>query len=298
MTETYIDGLGAGVAGWAEWEDSPAELRMLRTATGFRLGLPLRIRARAERETPPSTNAAPSRRLVLTNLTAQVSVLSKAGEPLELGVARGTSTVIMGLPSSGHHLDLHLVETTATLAACERHRDGSEVRFDVVLSGTSVTAYGTAPHESLSSPNGFQTMFRAALMRDVWIRALRSVGASQLLCVEVPLSGTAPPGWESVWKAYEEARTMFDAGGPVGWAGCAARCREAFDQWDMLTPAKPVSGNRDLQTLPLRIAAIRDAVRHATHLGVHGLSESWTRGDALLFLSALSALLSRETMSS
>ena len=49
-------------------------------------------------------------------------------------------------------------------------------------------------------------------------------------------AGTAPSGWEEVWRALLEARNAFEQGGETGWSHCVVQVGHALNQWNKIEP--------------------------------------------------------------
>lgn len=76
-----------------------------------------------------------------------------------------------------------------------------------------------------------------------------------------------------------------------GWSHCVVEVRHALDQWNKIEPVKmlPADQPRKEWAKKDRLDGLRRQLRECTHPAAHG--ESWSRDEALLMLSTLSALL-------
>jgi hypothetical protein len=134
--------------------------------------------------------------------------------------------------------------------------------------------------------------------REVWIKMIRNLGVAENVLIEIPLPLSPKGQWDPVWKALVDARNAFEQGGSTGWKGCVTSVRLALEKWRKVDPEKPGPGwqppkvaDREAWTKTQRLDALRWYLMQTAHLGAHTGADEWSRDDALLLLSTLSALL-------
>jgi hypothetical protein len=134
--------------------------------------------------------------------------------------------------------------------------------------------------------------------KEVWVMMLRVLGVAENVLVEVPLPGSPSPDWDGVWKGLIDARSAFEQGGSTGWKACVTGVRLALERWQKIEKeqmgagwVKPNQNDLQARTKKERFDNLRWHLIQAAHLGPHTGAEEWTRDEALLMLSTLSALL-------
>src|SRR5262249_49230904 len=191
----------------------------------------------------------------------------------------------------------------AELSVYEKLRDGGGGQFDIQFEGElfylvpapqSHHMFRTEP-ERFRSKAGFTTI---TYPKEVWVKMLRGLGVAENVLVEVPLPGSPSPDWDGVWKALVDARNAFEQGGSTGWKGCVTAVRLALETWqgiekEQMGPgwSAPSQADRRARTKKERLDNLRWHLLQIAHLGAHTGAEEWSRDDALLMLSTLSALL-------
>ena len=93
-----------------------------------------------------------------------------------------------------------------------------------------------------------------------------------------------------------EARDAFEQGGTTGWKTCGAAVRRALEKWVQIEDKEPGwkppnKEERENRTKRQRLYILRWHLLQLAHLAVHSSADEWSRDDALLMLSTLSALL-------
>ena len=128
--------------------------------------------------------------------------------------------------------------------------------------------------------------------------ASRALNIAYPVLLEVPLPSSPPTPWDSVWGAIAEAATSAERGGETGWKGCITAARLALDRWreierEDMGPGwtRPADDDLRSRTTRQRLDNIRWHLRAYSNLGPHSGAEEFTRDDAILMLSTLSALL-------
>jgi hypothetical protein len=120
---------------------------------------------------------------------------------------------------------------------------------------------------------------------------LREVNLRDTVLVEIPFQSDPPSGWEAVWQALQDARDSFDTGGSTGWKNCVTAVRLALDEWRRIEPEDKGPADPQDRTKAHRTENLRWHLIQLAHYAAHTRADEWTRDDALLALSTLSALL-------
>jgi hypothetical protein len=134
--------------------------------------------------------------------------------------------------------------------------------------------------------------------KEVWVKALRSLGVAENVLVEIPLPICPSSDWDGVWEGLRNARDAFEQGGSTGWKNCIMGIRLALERWQKIEKEHmgpgwkaPSMQEREARTKKERFDNLRWHLYQAAHRGAHTGADEWTRDDAVLLLSALSALL-------
>ena len=227
---------------------------------------------------------------------ARVSVSSSAGEPQALGFARpGQPFEIVCKPyiSSTSHT-LHLYLQPVELAALETLRGTDELSFELLAQGTGFDG----EVEAL-----FQDRWHWREPRSDWIARLGTVGARNVLLLEIPLALTEGDDEPAAFRQeLVKAEDRFRNG---DYHGCIAACRIVIEEvgrrthgpsgWSTAALEQVGRGDRRGMTKPEREAAIWAVLEHYAHLAHHGPakggSTGYTRADAQLLLSLVGAVV-------
>lgn len=291
---------------------SPTRLHATRSASGFEIQVPMVVTLlAAPREMP---------RVMVSNLQGKVYVRTQGDSSIGVGRLRGPDWESAGVSSteSYYYPRDKSLEWTATfddIAYIEKIRDGQAPKLQMDLRGewcfllpNSETnqedrgpqkAYSSWYHRSdpmsIACGRGY---IEVAYPRDVWLQMVQKLGVAENVLVEVPLPPSPPGDWQAVWSALVDARNAFEQGGTTGWKGCITSVRLALEKWQKLEVEKPGPGwqtpkmpDRQLWTKKERLDALRWYLLNMAHLGAHTGADEWSRDEALLLLSTLSALL-------
>ena len=288
--------------GTISFDDGPQRLHATRTASGFTLQLPAVIKLRAVKKDEP--------RPVVARLWGDIFAPVQSGGLINVGHLRldeweGGS--VYTPPDSSYESERSVwpiwTGTFSDLAFFEKMRDGGQPKLSIHLKGE---LYFLIPdihpfHAVRSEP--YRIYSRMAYVeisypKGAWVDMLRTLGVAENVLVEVPLP-TSPPGkWTEGWGALVEARNYFEQGGTTGWKGCVAATRLALEKWQSIEKEDmgpgwkaPGPQERRDRTKKQRIDNLRWHLYQFAHLGPHSSADDWTRDDALLLLSTLSALL-------
>lgn len=284
-------------------EETPVQLNAQRTAAGFKLFLPIKVGFYSVLEEEPMP--------MLSNLHGTIFVGdSPNSSKTELGRLYSDSW-FTGFrrrkedPSSIHWRDDSLIWQGALteLAVFEKIRDGKTPQFYIELHGEfCYLLYGPNRYHGVrTEPQRFfprHGYIQISYPKEVWIKMLQRLGVAENILVEVPLPTSPSVDWNPVWKALVDARNYFEQGGETGWKGCVASVRLALEKWRDIEAEAPGPGfvrpsvqDREARTKKQRLDQLRWDLLQMAHQGPHTHVDMWTRDDALLMLSTLSALL-------
>lgn len=301
--EVEIHGNSDRRVGLITFEETPVQLHAQRTADGFKIHLPVKIGLYSVLEEEPMP--------MLSNLRGTIMVGdSPSGSKTEIGRIYSDSW-FTGFRrrkedrSSLHPRDESLIwqGSLAELAVFEKMRDGRVPQFEIELHGEfCYLLYGAHPYYGVrTEPQRFfprHGYIQVSYPREVWIKMLQRLGIAENVVVEIPLPGTPSAEWDPVWRALIEARNYFEQGGETGWKGCVSSVRLALEKWRKIEEEDPGPGfvkpsvkDREDRTKKQRLEQLRWDLLQMAHQGHHTHIDLWTRDDALLMLSTLSALL-------
>jgi hypothetical protein len=270
--------------GFISFTEAVQSLSGMRTASGFRLHLPALITF-----LPPSASQSP---LMLENLRAVF-----IADGVEIGNANYMPilrTTVREQPI-GFTWDWPI----SALAVYEQIRNGREASFQVRVSGDiRFVLAGQPGREPCSIASTFHEQGDVRYSKEVWTNTMRQLNLLDAVLVEIPFPSDPPNGWEPIWQALRDARNSFDAGGATGWKNCVASVRHALEEWQGLEKEdqgpgwqRPATADLQRRTKEQRIDNIRWHLIQVAHYAAHTKADEWTRHDALLALSTLSALI-------
>jgi hypothetical protein len=284
MTHININLQGEDV-GSVTFDQPETALSGSRTASGFRLYIP----ATVDLCSPQGSQSA----LLLENL--RLTFLSSG---VEIGIGRYSGVI----RTTAHKLPVSFVWdwTLPALAFYEQIRAGSEPDFSVLIAGEiRYVVPGDGWKELCSIATGFSHHGSVRYSRETWTNMLRQLNLRDAVLVEIPFQSDPPNGWEPIWQALRDARNSFDAGGSTGWKNCVVSVRHALENWQSIEKEdqgpgwqRPATADLQTRTKAQRIDNIRWHLVQLAHYAAHTKADEWTRDDALLALSALSALIS------
>jgi hypothetical protein len=209
---------------------------------------------------------------------------------LEIG-RPGSDQIYTGILSDAHST-LRWSGGLAALAEYERLRDGGKPAFRVVLMGevTFLREEGALKPDSV--PQTFQGFETVEYSIETWARALRTIGVSDIVMVQVPLPVDAPNGWEDVWKELSYAKAALERGGTTAWRDGALAVRRALEEWKKIEPENTAHGkalrNRSKTE---RLDDLRVHLKNFADMPVHTGVESWSRDDLVLMVTTLAGLI-------
>ncbi|MGB9181986.1 MAG: hypothetical protein WCB68_22340 [Pyrinomonadaceae bacterium] len=283
--------------------ENPFPLNANRTATGFNMRIPIEITFRLVAEGEPIP--------MLSNFRGTIFAGDSSDHSMEIGHI-GSNSRLSGSHTSEKFGETYAMDpgvywmgTFTELAVYEKIREGRQPIFQVrfrcelsyLLSQNRNQRYRTCT-ELTPARIGNGEDVEIIYPTETWINMLRSLKLAENVLVEIPLPSSPLSPWDEVWQALVEAKDYFERGGTTGWKGCVAAVRLALEKWqriekeDMGAGWKAPSVNeRKERTKQQRFDNLRWHLYQCAHLGVHSKANNWTRDDAVLLLSTLSALL-------
>lgn len=274
---------------------------MRRTATGFLAHIPLEITLRDHPRTELRAQSDVPQRVLLSTLFGTLFTVNAKGQEALLGSVRSERSY-QG-PSAPHPpISGQLVweGSFAELAFLERYREGQRPKFYLELVGTACLLIQLPGKIYDLRSNEWESFGRSNFEypKEEWIKCLRAMKIADNVLVEIPLRSTPPAPWDGIWEGLIEARDAFEQGGITGWKGTVTASRLALERWQKIEKEQmgpggtaPSPADRQQRTKQERLDNIRWHLLQLAHLGAHSGSEEWTRDDAVLILSVLSALL-------
>ena len=290
MSQVDIN-IGGTHVGRIIFDESPNQLTANRTATGFNLSIP----AIVELEYTNKSNPCP----MLSNLcgTISVDIASGAEMEMELGIVKDDWWYTGGKSESAKLVWSGLI---SALTKYEIIRDGKSPVLKIKFHGEACWLLPNIDKTYLirSGPYNFSDKVQITYPKEVWIKMLRGLQVAENILVEIPLTGEPPSPWDEIWKALVEARNAFEQGGTTGWKACGTAVRLALEKWQGIEKEDMGSGwkspspqERESRSKKQRLDNLRWHLFQCSHLAPHSGADEWSRDDALLMLSTLSALL-------
>jgi hypothetical protein len=291
------------VIGSFTFDESPVHLQASRTASGFNLQLPFSISLASVVEGAPAPMVSDIRGVIFAGSPNQrVEIGRLFSDSSYTAPYRSRDSSQKDVAWQGY---MTWLGSFVDLAFYNKLRDGGPVQFIVQPEWRLCYVFGIPMGESghlvctlpeWRRPSEYEVS--VGYSRDVWVRMLRSLKVAENVLVEIPLPGCPSPEWEEVWKGLLDARNAFEQGGSTGWKGCVTGVRLALEKWrdiesEQMGPGsiKPKQSDLEARTKKERLDNLRWYLMQAAHLGPHTAADEWTRDDALLLLSTLSALL-------
>ena len=287
MSEIRIS-LGHEYVGKIVFTQLDRTLKADRTAFGFRVHLPATLTF-----APPENGVA----LLLENLKLTLSTIDR-GKPIEIGTAACDSSYTTAM--QGAALVIFQWDwSMPVLAFYENLRDGREPSFNISISGdVRYLLPGPMGKQPCSIAHTFHDIGQLDFSREAWVTVLRELNMRDAVIVEIPFRTDPPSAWEPVWQALLDARASFEAGGASGWKNCVTGVRLALEEWQKVEKEdqglgwqRPSLADLQSRTKSQRIDNLRWHLIQCAHLAAHTNADDWTRDDAVLALSTLSALL-------
>lgn len=260
-----------------------------RTPNGFILGIPARLRFRAQGNAQGIAHVRHIR----------VHLQLEDGFGTEFGI--GTDDSIYAGTISGNECstNVEMRGTYEALEALEGYRQGQPPKF---TARAWVEAFYAVEVPGLglkiqSKPEICYGDTQVNYPRDGWNHILDLVGRRNVL-VEIPKSNTLGAEWNEIYKFLSEGSRAYDRGGNDGWKACVVACREGLAKWRGLEQTTfgpgwkaPSREENEEWSGAQRMNALRYWLLQVAHLGPHTVEDIWTREDALLVLATLSTLL-------
>ena len=206
---------------------------------------------------------------------------------------RGNGSVVSKIVWSGN---------LAELSFFERVRNGSRPKINFSAHGelcylAEQETHGMPEMRSASYP--FWLSAHIEFSKEIWVDRLRKIDCLENILLEIPLPTSPPNPWDEVWAALVDARNAFEHGGATAWKNCIVSIRLGLEKWRAIEKEDfgtgghdPTSQERQSRTKAQRLDNIRFHLLHYAHFSAHTHADQWTRDDAVLMISTLSALLS------
>src|SRR5262249_51650529 len=287
------------------FDESPVHLQASRTATGFNLLLPFSISLASVIKDTPAPMVSDIRGIILAG---------SQGERVEIGrlFCDSSYTASERNRDSSQKDHEHTGYLTwrgsfVDLAYFNKLRDGGPVQFFVQLEWRLCYVFyrkmGEVDHTFSTLPEWRRpsTMeLSVGYSKEVWVKMLRSLNVAENVLVEIPLPVCPSSDWDGVWEGLRNARDAFEQGGSTGWKNSMMGVRLALERWQQIPNEKedqgpgwkrPTQDELKDRTKKQRFDNLRWHLYQACHRGAHTGADEWTRDDAVLLLSTLSALL-------
>jgi hypothetical protein len=252
--------------GSVTFELSPRYFNAQRTAAGFALWLPFTVRLKMAATGAPAP--------LLSNISAWLRMQTPEGVVHHLGYARCDISFLGSVPESATSGELLWADSLAALAFYEEIRDGKpphmliDFRADVCNLMPMDPRSPVPGRQIRSSPWPVVSTVDVTYPTEVWGQMLRQLKVLDIVFVQIPLPSNPPTGWDVVWRALEA--------------------------WNKIEPEKPwppTKEEREALAKTERFDRLRWSLHQAAHPAAHASQETWSREDAQLMLSTLSALL-------
>jgi hypothetical protein len=302
MAQTIEINNGRGsVIGSVIFDENPVRLQVFHRANGFYLQLPITISLNlvSRRHPIPMVSdfrgtifaGPPNRQIEVGRMLWNSSFSGGYGDEQQPGGSSSTCAHMTWLGSF------------ADLAFYEKLRDGGSVQFVIQFEGDLCYLYSKPEsyHMLRTEPHRFRPNTGVVTLtypKEIWVNMLRELGVAENVLVEVPLPGHRSPDWDGVWEGLRNARDAFEQGGSTGWKNCIMGVRLALERWQKIEKEDmgpgwhaPTLQEREARTKKQRFDNLRWHLYQAAHRGAHTGADEWSRDDAVLLLSTLSALL-------
>ena len=191
----------------------------------------------------------------------------------------------------------------SSLALFEKIRDGGTPKIQLSMHGEyyySVDVKSPKTPRIRTESKTFWLNYNIEISKDLWIDRLRKIDFLENVLIEIPLPTSPASPWDEVWKALVDARIAFEKGGATAWKDSVVSCRLALEKWQGIEKEdmgpgwkSPPPADRRLRTKEQRLDNIRWHLLQLAHDSAHSHADKWSREDALLMLSTLSALLAK-----
>ncbi len=281
------------------FEEAPRDLPGLRTATGFALGLPFTVRLKMAGSREPQP--------LFSGLSARLLAPAGGADIQYLGRADCDEYFLGSVPEPASKGNLLWSDSLRALALYEEIRGGKQPQMKMEVR-PEVCYLVPYPEGGVSRPlpgrqlrtSPFQVSGTVDLSypTEVWVSMLRQLRVMDYVLVQVPLRSDPPAGWDAVWRELIHGRDAFEQGGTTGWTACVVAVRRALEAWDAIDPVRmwpgwqgPSEEQRREWAKSDRLLGLRWHLRQAAHPAAHAGPDGWSREDARLMLSTLSALL-------
>jgi hypothetical protein len=296
------DGHGNVVGSFA-FDESPVVLQASRTAAGFNLQLPFSISLAPVLTGAPAPMVSDFRGVILAGPSNQRVEIGRVfcDDSFRAPNRIRDSSQTDGA-RTGH---MTWLGSFADLAFYNKLRDGGLVQFvirpewrfcHVFETSVGGSSYSACTLPEWRRPNVCDVS--VGYSQDVWVKMLRSLNVAENVLVEIPLPVCPSSEWEGVWEGLLNARDAFEQGGATAWKNCIMGVRLALERWQKIEKENmglgwqpPSRQDKEARTKKERYDNLRWHLYQAAHRGAHTGADEWSRDDAVLLFSTLSALL-------
>lgn len=215
------------------------------------------------------------------------------GQP-DMILASGRYLQILSSAQSGMEVPIELDCrcTPRAMSEYERARNGAVVALRFAFSlHLYFSRQSTGRPGGQGEPVYIHVHEEVSFDKAIWTSALRSVGLSASLLIEIPFPIDGEPIDDGL-LALSHAYASFQNGGSTAWKNTVVHIRPFLEKW---RETEPSSGTklRDGSSEDRRekLLTFRDALYQCCHYWVHKDADSCTRDDALFVLSSFASLL-------
>lgn len=218
-------------------------------------------------------------------------------EQRRIGFAVPEQAQPVRMSSSGQQgLDFQFVLTPNQLEAIEARRNGGDFRLKIWLTGEVTQGDDTA---TITESGEYH------VRQQDWVEALERMEYRRSLLYEVPLPDPES-GAESAAGIIRRAQNLLLRG---HYNECVAECRKLVEAYPLSEEAKAQlirarkkfkdgGTEKESMDIPERLALMRDAIKHATHLAHHNqLGDGYSRDQTRAILAATVVMMTCASVS-
>lgn len=291
-----IEGLFGEHIAHINFNETADRLQVKRSVSSFTVEIPIAIEF--GRKLDDRTNLTP----YLNNLWGEVFVAVEPNMNRCVGKILQMDFKYAFRPDQKVESRIEWSGNLAELAFFEKVRNGGKPEIQISAHGELYYLVGAGANsfpELRSQSKDFWLSSYIEFPKDIWVDRLRKINFLENILLEIPLPTSPPSSWDEVWAALIDARDSFEQGGSTAWKNCIVAVRLALEKWQAVEKEKlGVGGHkasydqRKSRTKAQRLDNIRWHLLQYAHFSAHTHADEWTRQDALLMISTLSALLS------
>lgn len=293
--QDYIDGIYGERIAKITFNEPAEYLKITRSVSEFTVEIPIKIKFYTLQEDLKHL------RPTLNRLWGEVFVSDKNNQNYSVGKILQLDFEHTFRPNDEITSKIKWIGHVSNLAFFEKIRAGGTPEIQISAYGeyyylVDIDARKTPRLRTESKTYWLNYHFKVS--KDLWIDRLREIDFLENVLIEIPLPTNPGSPWEDVWKATVDARDAFEKGGTTAWKDSIVSCRLALEIWQKIEPedkgpgwVSPSPADRRSRTKAQRLDNIRWHLLQLAHHSAHSLADNWTRDDALIMLSTLTALL-------